>query len=156
VVGSKRQRTVRGGGPSSGGARGGRLGVARPVVPGVGARGAAAWQRRMVRRARVSGVKKTALNHRQTQQHGTAIACAKRGGRKASGGWSAAAGAVGRQRSGGSCPSGAWSEVSGVGDCSTGLAQFGSQKLLNFSNSNMMPSRNPKISKLGMVLDLIF
>jgi hypothetical protein len=35
---------VQRGGPCSGGARG-FLGVARPAVAGVGARGAAAWQR---------------------------------------------------------------------------------------------------------------
>jgi hypothetical protein len=42
-----------------------------------------------------------------------------------------------------------------------GRAQFGAvffpivQKLLKFCNSNMLPSRNPKMSKLGMVLELI-
>jgi hypothetical protein len=41
-----------------------------------------------------------------------------------------------------------------------GRAQFGApffsidQKLLNFCNSNMLPSRNPKMSKLCMVLEL--
>jgi hypothetical protein len=95
------------------------------------------------------------------KQHGTMIACATCGGRKACGGWSAAAGAVGRQRSGGSCLSGAWSKVSVVSDCSTGLGPIRCtilfpivQKLLNFCNSNMLPSRKPKMSKLGMVLEL--
>jgi hypothetical protein len=97
-----------------GGARGGRLGVARSAVAGMGARGAAAWQRRMVRRVGASGVKKTALNQRQTQQHRTAIACAMRGGQKAGGGWSTAAGAVSRQRGGG-----------------TGPAQFGAQSFFS-------------------------
>jgi hypothetical protein len=41
-----------------------------------------------------------------------------------------------------------------------GRAQFGApffpivQKLLNFCNSNMLPPRNPKMSKLCMVLEL--
>jgi hypothetical protein len=42
-VGSERWITVRGGGPSLGGARGGRLGAARPAVAGADVRGAAAW-----------------------------------------------------------------------------------------------------------------
>jgi hypothetical protein len=42
-VGSERRLTVRGGGPSSGGARGGRLGVARLVVAGAEAHDAVAW-----------------------------------------------------------------------------------------------------------------
>jgi hypothetical protein len=44
VVSSEWWPTVRRGGPSSGGARG-CLGVARPALAGVGARGAVAWQR---------------------------------------------------------------------------------------------------------------
>jgi hypothetical protein len=54
------------------------------------------------------------------KQHGTVIACAVREGRKAGGGWSAAAGTIGRQRGGGCCLSGVRSEVYGVGDSSTG------------------------------------
>jgi hypothetical protein len=38
AAGSERQPTVWGGGPSSGGARGGRLGAARPAVVSSGAR----------------------------------------------------------------------------------------------------------------------
>jgi hypothetical protein len=48
------------------------------------------------------------------------------------GGWSAAAGAIGRQRGGGSCPSGARSEASGVVTIALGQAQFGAQSI--FSN----------------------
>jgi hypothetical protein len=72
------------------------------------------------------------------RQHGTAIACVARGGRKAGGGWSVVAGAVGQQRGGGSCPCGARSEVSGVGDCSTGRAQFGAQSFFQlFKNCSI-------------------
>jgi hypothetical protein len=45
VVGFERRPTVQGGGPSPGGARGGWLGVVRPTVAGMEARGVAAWQR---------------------------------------------------------------------------------------------------------------
>jgi hypothetical protein len=41
AVGSDRRPTVRGGGPSLGGASGGRLGAARPAVAGAKVRGVA-------------------------------------------------------------------------------------------------------------------
>jgi hypothetical protein len=44
AVGSERRPMVWGGGPRSGGARGGRLGAARPVAAGVEVCGATAWQ----------------------------------------------------------------------------------------------------------------
>jgi hypothetical protein len=43
TVGSERRSTVQGGGPSLGGARGGRLGAARPTVASAEVHGAAVW-----------------------------------------------------------------------------------------------------------------
>jgi hypothetical protein len=49
MVVSERRPTVWGGGPSSGGARGSRLGVARPALAGVEAHDAAVWRHRKAR-----------------------------------------------------------------------------------------------------------